>query len=66
MLRLDLSTMRIDSSLKSYHRFLIFDGLSDFFRNFKERILFSDTAMSVTMRFKSYLSSHITKSRLTA
>ena len=38
-LDLDLSTVRVDGSLESYHRFLIFDGVSDFLRHLDERVL---------------------------
>ena len=38
-LDLDLSTVRVDGSLESDHRFLIFDGFSDFFRNLDEKVL---------------------------
>ena len=38
-LDLDLSTVRVDCGLESYHRFLVFDGFSDFLRNLDERVL---------------------------
>ena len=68
-LGLDLSTVRIDCSLESYHRFLIFDGFSDFLRNLDERVLWmnitivnprviSSDRWKVSRHPMQYISSH--------
>ena len=57
-LHLDLSTVRVDSSLESYHRFLGFDGFSDFFGDLDESVLFTNSTVSMTASLKIYAYSH--------
>lgn len=65
-LRLDSSTMRVNSCLKSYHRFLSFNSLSDFLGNLDERVSLVNITMRVTVRLRYYVCSHGRHSQLTA
>lgn len=61
-----LSTVRVDSGLESHHRFLGFDGFSDFLGNLDERILLRDTTTSMTTILEYYICAHRRDPRTTA
>ena len=58
ILHLDSSTVRVDSSLESYHRLLDFDGFSDFFGNLDESVLFTNNTVSMTVGLQYYTCFH--------
>lgn len=58
--------MRVDSSFESYHRFLGFDGFSDFCGNLDESVLFTNKTASITASLGHHTCFHKRNPRMTA